>query len=126
MLEKCHMEGKFKWLKLTDVNVSPMSPKLVHTYPYKVENWGITMAPLFLRLISWKSPPQSIKIFVKLDFFTNALVVWLFGLFFITLEVSESNSWLHQKRSNILVLSVAKMWILNWSGRTFSWHQSQK
>ena len=34
------------------------------------------MAPLFLRLISWKSPCcQSIKIFVKLDFFTNALAV---------------------------------------------------
>ena len=26
-----------------------MSPKLVRTYPHKVENRGITMAPLFLR-----------------------------------------------------------------------------
>ena len=34
------------------------------------------MVPLFLRLISWKSPTQSIKIFIKLDFFTNALAVW--------------------------------------------------
>ena len=34
------------------------------------------MAPLFLRLISWKSLTQSIKILVKLDFFTNVLVVW--------------------------------------------------
>ena len=33
------------------------------------------MAPLFLRLISWKSHPQSIQILVKLDFFTNFLIV---------------------------------------------------
>ena len=26
-----------------------MSPKLVRTYPHKVENRGITIAPLFLR-----------------------------------------------------------------------------
>jgi hypothetical protein len=51
------------------------SPKLVRIHPYIVENRGITIAPLFLGLISWKSPPQSIKIFVKLDFFTNVLVV---------------------------------------------------
>ena len=31
------------------LNFSPMSPKLVRTYPHKVENRGITMAPLFLR-----------------------------------------------------------------------------
>ena len=53
-----------------------MSPKLVRNYPHVVENRGITMAPLFLISISWKSPPQSIKIFVKLDFFTNVLVDW--------------------------------------------------
>ena len=34
------------------VNLSRMSPKLVRTLPHIVENWGITMAPLFLRLIS--------------------------------------------------------------------------
>ena len=34
------------------VNFSRMSPKLVQTYPHIVENWGITMAPLILRLIS--------------------------------------------------------------------------
>ena len=28
------------------------------------------MVPLFLRMISQKSPPQSIKIFVKIEFFT--------------------------------------------------------
>ena len=30
------------------------------------------------------------------------------------------NSWLQQKTSNLLVLTVAKMLILNWLGRTFS------
>ena len=33
------------------VNLSPMSPKLVQTYPYRVEIWGIAMVSLFLRLI---------------------------------------------------------------------------
>ena len=48
------------------------------------------MAPLFLRLIS--SPPQSIKIFVELDFFTNILVVFLllFQLFSAEHEVSDT------------------------------------
>ena len=36
----------------TNVNVSRMSPKLLRTYPHIVENLGITMAPLFLRLTS--------------------------------------------------------------------------
>ena len=34
------------------VNVSRMSPKLVRTSPHILENRGITMAPLFLILIS--------------------------------------------------------------------------
>ena len=34
------------------VNVSRMSPKLLRTLPHIVENWGITMAPLFLRFTS--------------------------------------------------------------------------
>ena len=34
------------------VNFSPMSPKLVRTYPHIVEKQKITMAPLLLRLIS--------------------------------------------------------------------------
>ena len=34
------------------VNVSRMSQKLLRTQPYIVENRGITMAPLDLRLIS--------------------------------------------------------------------------
>ena len=47
------------------------------------------MAPLVLWLISWKSVPQSIKIFVKLDF---SLMFWLFGLFLSTLQ----HYWEHQ------------------------------
>ena len=69
----------------TLVNVSRMSPKLVRTWPHIVENRGITMAPLFLRLISWKSLTQSIKIFVKLDFFTNVLVVCFVFVYIATL-----------------------------------------
>ena len=46
--------------KRTYVNFSRMSPKLVQTYPCIVENRGITMEPLFLRLIAWKSLTQSI------------------------------------------------------------------
>ena len=45
---------------LLTVNFLCLSPKLVWTYPSIVENWGITLAPLLLRLISWKSLPQSI------------------------------------------------------------------
>ena len=101
------------------VNFSPISLKLIRTYPHIVENWEITMAPLFLRLILWKSPPQSIRLFVKLDFFKNDLAVWCVFVF------TKSNSWLHQKISNIMVLTVAKMWILNWLGKTFSCYQSQ-
>ena len=119
----------FKWkqVKITnmmvqrpEVNFSPMSPKLVRTI---VENQGITMAPLFLRLITWKSPPQSIKIFVKLDSFINVLVVWFV---FVYTEIYWDNSWLHQKWSYVLVLTVAKVWILDWLERTFSWYQPQK
>ena len=67
------------------VNFSPMSPKLVRTEPHTVENRGITMTPLFLRLMSWKSLTQSIKIFVKLDFFTNVLVVCFVFVYTATL-----------------------------------------
>ena len=44
------------------------------------------MAPLFLRLISWKTCPQSIQIFVKLDFFTNFLVVSFVLIYSVTLK----------------------------------------
>jgi hypothetical protein len=32
----------------TDVNSSPMSPKLLLTYPHREEERGIDLAPLFL------------------------------------------------------------------------------
>ena len=48
------------FLQMAKVNFSHMSPKLVRTWPHIVENRRITMAPLFLRLISWKTHPQSI------------------------------------------------------------------
>ena len=56
------------------ISISPiqriehMSPKLIRTYSHIVENRGITMTPIFFRLISF-------KIFVKLDFFTDILLV---------------------------------------------------
>ena len=62
-----------KWKKGSNIS---SSPKLVRTYPHLVENRGISMAPLFLWFITWKILHQSIEIFVKLDFFTNGLVVW--------------------------------------------------
>ena len=42
------------------VNVSWMSLKLLQTQPHTVENRGIAMAPLFLRLTSLKTHPHSI------------------------------------------------------------------
>ena len=63
------------------------------------------MAPLFLRLISRKSPPQSIKIFVKPDFFRNVLIVFVcycFSCFLLSIKLVTL------KRSVILVLTVAK------------------
>ena len=83
-----------------------MSPKLVQTKPHTVENRGNTMAPLFLRLISWKSLTQSIKIFVKLDFFTNVLAVW-----FVFVYIRFSWDWLHQKKINL--------WFWQWQKMNF-------
>ena len=37
--------------QVIQVNFSPMAPNLVRTYPHRVENQGIAMAPLFLRLM---------------------------------------------------------------------------
>ena len=49
------------------VNFSPMSPKLLLTYPHKEEDWEIAMASLFLRLILLKVLPDQLKIFCQLD-----------------------------------------------------------
>ena len=48
------------WCGQRQLNFSPMPSKLLRTYPHIVEKRGITMAPLILGLISWKSLPQSI------------------------------------------------------------------
>ena len=71
-----------------------MSPKLVKTYPHRVENRGIAMAPLFLRLIYVKKFSQSIKIFVKLEFFTIVLTVWFV---FVSLSFAEATTDCHRK-----------------------------
>ena len=44
--------SKFKSMHSHGVNVSRVLPKLLRTQPHIVENRGITMAPLFLRLTS--------------------------------------------------------------------------
>ena len=84
------------------------------TYSRKL---GITMTPLFFRLILWKSPPQSIKIFVKLDFFSNFLVVLFIFVSAVTLLSTE---WVwHWREVLFWFWQWQKMWIL-WVGRTFS------
>ena len=53
------------------VNFSPMSPKLLLTYPHREEDRGIAMASLFLNLILLKVLkvlPNQLKIFVNLTF----------------------------------------------------------
>ena len=74
------------------------------------------MAPLFLRLILWKSPPRSISIFVILDFFTNVLVV---SFVLIYSEAELRVWWIQQKRSIILVLTLAKNENFKFSGDEF-------
>jgi hypothetical protein len=54
--------------------------------PHTVENRRITTAPFFLRLMSWKTRPQSIKFFVKLYFFTKYLVVSFVLTYSVTLR----------------------------------------
>ena len=57
----CNHKASSKPVSYLKVNFSPsMSPKLFRTYLHIVENRRITIAPSFLRLISWKSPPHSI------------------------------------------------------------------
>ena len=54
----------------TMVNFSPMSPKLLPTCPHRVENHRITKVFFEIDIVK-----QSIKIIVKLDFFTNISAV---------------------------------------------------
>jgi hypothetical protein len=68
----------------TGVNFSQMSPKLLLTYPHKVEDFA--MASLFLRLMLLKVLPNQLKIFVNLTFFTKSLTI-LFVLIYYELRV---------------------------------------
>jgi hypothetical protein len=47
---------------------SPMSPKLLLTYPHREENRGIDLAPLFLSLVLLKLFCNQLKVFVNLTF----------------------------------------------------------
>ena len=54
--------------KQPTVNFSPMSPKLLLTYPHREEDRGIAMASLFLKLMLLKVLPNQLKIFVNMTF----------------------------------------------------------
>ena len=92
------------------------------TYSWKPRNYNGTVI-FEIDNYHEKVLPNQLKSLSNLIF---SQMFWLFGLFLFTLKVTESNSWFHQKRSDFLVLTVAKMWILNWLGKTFSCYQSQK
>ena len=73
------------------LNFSPILQKLLPTYPHRVENWAIAMAPLFLRLILIKHHTH---------FFTNNLAVHLVFVYIDFCWVNRHNSYLQQKRSD--------------------------
>ena len=75
------------WYSTTKVNFSPMSPKLLLTYPHRERRPGNAMASLFLRLILLKGLPNQLKIFVNLTFSPK---VWPFCLFWFTLSWAKS------------------------------------
>ena len=85
------------------------------TYSWKPRNYNGTVI-FEIDNYHEKVLPNQLKSLSNLIF---SQMFWLFGLFLFTLKVTESNSWFHQKRSDFLVLTVAKMWILNW----FLWYQ---
>ena len=81
-----------------------MSPKLLLTYPHREEDQGIDLAPLFLlKLLSNK--------FKSVSNLTFSEIFWLFCLFLFTLNFAETAADSNRKRTDILVLKVAKMWI---------------
>ena len=51
------------------VNFSPMSPKLLLTYPHREEDSGIAMASLFLEIDGVKSLTESIVNLCQLEFY---------------------------------------------------------
>ena len=91
-LHKCkgyfHREERYtRWHLFINrlINFSPMSPKLVLTYP-PGDYYGTTIF-----VISFvKTSLQSIKIFVKLEFFLQ--IFWLFHLFLFTLNFVETTA----------------------------------
>ena len=83
------MDGTLRDWKTTwtRVNFSPMSPRLLLTYPHREEERGIDLAPLFLRLVLLKLLSNQLKICVNLTFSQK---VWPFSLFWFTLCWAES------------------------------------
>ena len=78
-----------------------MLPKLVRTYPHKVDNQGIAMVPLFLRFILLQVICNQLKSLSNLTF-TNILAVFFVIVYF---EICLDNSCVHQKRNDNLVLT---------------------
>ena len=78
------------------VNFSPMLPKLVLTYPHRIKNRGIALAPLFLKLLL-KAFHDQLR---SLSNMTFSQIFWLFDFFCL--------DWLLP--SDILVLMLSKMW----------------
>ena len=88
----------FSHNKLVSVNFSPMSPKLLITHLHRQEDRGIDLAPIFLWFVLLKLLSNQLK---ALSDFLTVLFVFVYFEF----------CWLQQKRTDILVLKVAKMWI---------------
>ena len=80
------------------VNFSPMSPKLLITHIHRQEDRGFDLEPLFLWFVLLKLLSNQLK---ALSDFLTVLFVFVYFEF----------CWLQQKRTDILVLKVAKMWI---------------
>ena len=105
------------------LNFSRMSQKLLWTYPQKNRKpWNYNGTINFEIDIMKKSSPLNKNLCQTR---LCLIVFWLFSLFFVYVHCNTTDciNWLHQKRSAILVLTVAKPWILNWLGKTFSWYQ---
>ena len=97
------------------INISRLSPKLLWTYRI-VENWGITMAPIVLRLTSWKTHPHTIWNSHFLPLKTK-----------ITLLYCKCDRVNQNKRNSQTICEKVKFdKDLNWLGMSFSWCQSQR
>ena len=96
------------------VNFSPMSPKLVRTYPHIVEHWRITMVSLFfeINLRNHIGPRQNQNV---TSFLYNQL------LLSVTFSVKENKS-----NSQSIWEKVNSDKDFDWLGRTLSWYQFQR